>query len=75
MKLNLTIVGQSINDIKNAVEVFLKELKDNKLESNSFSTLNDSNGTLMDYCFTDGADVFNMDDPDNELVIHPYKGC
>ncbi len=74
MKLNLTIVGKSINEIEKAIELFIKELKDKQLDSNCFWPLNDENKTLMDYAFTNGTDVFNMDNPNDELVIHPYKG-
>lgn len=74
MKLNLTIVGKSINEIEKAVELFLEELKDKRLESNCYWPLNDENDTRMDYDFTNGIDVFNGDDPDGELVVHPYKG-
>jgi len=73
MKLNLTIVGKSTNEIEKAVESFLEELKDKRLESSCYWPLNDENDTKMDYAFTDGTDVFNIDDPDDELVIHPYK--
>ena len=74
MKLNLTIVGKSINEIEKAIESFLEELKDKRLESSCYWPMNDENKTLMDYAFTNGIDVFNDDDPDNELVVHPYKG-
>lgn len=73
MKLNLTIVGESITDIEKALELFMGELKDKRLESNCFWPLNDENNTVIDYSFTNGIDIFNDEDPDNELGIHPYK--
>lgn len=74
MKLNLTIVGNSIYEIEKAIDLFMEELKDKRLDSNCFWPLNDENDTVIDYSFSNGVDVFNNDDPDSELVIHPYKG-
>ena len=70
MKLNLTIIGESMQDIRNAMEVFMEEFKDNRLDSNCNWPLNDGNETEIDYDFTDGMDVFNKS-MEGEETVYP----
>jgi len=73
MKLNLTIVGKSMQDIRNAMNVFMVEFNDNKLDKNCNWPLNDGRETEIDYDFTDGIDVFNKSMAGEERV-YPYQG-
>ena len=73
MKLNLTIVGKSMQEIRNAMEEFIKEFKDNRLDSNCNWPLNDGKETEIDYEFTNGTDVFNKS-MDGEEIVYPYQG-
>jgi len=73
MKLNLTIVGKSMQDIRNAMEVFMNDFKNNRLDSNCNWPLNDGNETEIDYDFTDGMDIFNKS-MEGEQGVYPYQG-
>jgi len=73
MKLNLTIVGKSMQDIRNAMDAFMEEFKDNRLDSNCNWPLNDGKETKIDYDFTNGIDIFNKSMRGEENV-YPYQG-
>ncbi len=72
MKLTLAIVGESIQDIENALKDFMKNVKNKTLESNCYcGSIGDGSNTEYDYGFSDGMNVFN--DSEDELTIYPYE--
>jgi hypothetical protein len=73
MKLTLNIVGETIQDIENALDIFMEEVKNKTLESNCYcGSIGDGTNTEYDYDFSDGMDVFN--DNKDELTVNPYTG-
>jgi hypothetical protein len=71
MKLSLNITGKSINEIELALNAFMDEVKNKKLESNCFWPLNDEGNTQIDYSFSNGNDVF--EDKEDAITVYPYK--
>lgn len=74
MKLSLTVVGESIQEIEKAIEVFYNQVKNKQLESNCFTDLSSrqyKNFTSFDYSFTNGSDIFNNDV--DEITVYPYE--
>lgn len=73
MKLTLSIVGESIQDIENALDIFMNEVKNKTLESNCHcGSIGDGSNTEYDYDFSNGTDIFN--DSEDELTVYPYTG-
>jgi len=71
MKLTLNIVGDSIQDIENALYDFMDDIKNRTLESNCYvGSIGDDSNTQYDYDFSDSNDLF---EDGVELTIHPYK--
>jgi len=62
-----------MQDIRNAMEAFMEDFKNNRLDSNCYWPLNDGNETEIDYYFTNGTDVFNKS-MGNEQGVYPYQG-
>jgi hypothetical protein len=71
MKLSHNITGKSINEIELALNAFMDEVRNKKLESNCFWPLNDENNTQIDYSFSNGNDVFK--DNKHAITVYPYK--
>lgn len=69
MKLQLKIIGKSIEDIETALNEFMKEFNSRELDSNVWWPL-DIN-TEINYIFTDGNNVF--ENVEEELVIEPFN--
>ena len=72
MRLLLAVKGNSLDDIKNGIIEFLKEMDNKRLNESAYIPLNDEDKTEIDYCFDNGETVFS-DEEDNYLV-NPYGG-
>ena len=72
MKLNLTIIGESIQDIENALKDFMRNVENKSLDSNCYcGSIGDGTNTKYDYSFSNGMDIF--EDSEDELTLYPYE--
>lgn len=72
MKLTLKVIGESIQDIENALKDFMRQVENKTLDSNCYcGSIGDGKNTTYDYDFSDGTDVFN--NSEDELTVYPYE--
>ena len=72
MKLTISIVGETITDVENALRDFMRQVDGKYLDSNCYcGSIGDGSNTKYDYSISNGTDVFNNDG--NEITVYPYE--
>jgi len=72
MKLTLNIIGKSLTDIKLGLEDFMREVKNENLESNCTGADNSKDVKyVFDYEFVDTDDIWETKDTDK--LVNPYE--